>query len=296
MVPTRNRQPFVGELITTILQGTETPGEIIVIDQSDARDEQLDAIAAEHKRVVVHRLSPSRGVSAARNEGIRTARYDVIAFMDDDVLPTTTWLATLVSTLVEAGGRTLVTGQVRSGKPEARGGFAPSLNPEAQPAVYEGRSAANILWTNNMAMFRSVVDEIGFFDERLGPGRKRFPAGEDNEFCFRALEAGYRIVYQPEAIVYHRAWRPDADYLGVRWDYGRGQGGFYAKHLRVRDPYILRQMARHVVSCGVDVVRQSRKSPRVAVGSAAYGAGIVSAAVEWMLTQRLLGKRRRGAD
>jgi GT2 family glycosyltransferase len=186
-----------------------------------------------------------------------------------------------------------VTGQVLSGEPEARGDFAPSLKEEGQGAVYEGRAAANVLWTANMAMFRATVDRIGTFDERLGPGKKRFPGGgEDNDFCFRLLEAGDRVVYEPNAVVYHRPWRHQSDFIGVRWRYGRGQGGFYGKHMRVRDPYILRQLTRHVVSCCGDAVHQLPRSPRVALGSAAYAAGIVTAAAEWLVTERLLAKRR----
>jgi GT2 family glycosyltransferase len=282
------------ELIAAILKGTEPPAEIVVVDQSDAQDPQLAAMAAEHQDLLIYRRSLTRGSSAARNEGIRTARNEIIAFLDDDVLPAPTWLATLVSTLVEAGDRTVVTGQVRAGEPETRGGFAPSLKSEENPAVYEGRAAANVLWTNNMAMFRAVVDEIGYFDERLGAGMKRFPGGEDNDFCFRLLEAGYRIEYQPKAIVYHRAWRPESDYVGLRWRYGRGQGAFYGKHLRLRDPYIFGQLGRHVIGrCG-EIARHIHREPRVAAGSAANAAGALTSVVDWLLTERLLARTRRG--
>jgi GT2 family glycosyltransferase len=293
VVPTRNRKPFVSELITAILEGTEVPAEIVVIDQSDAPDPQLWDMAAEHADVVVYRRSRTRGSSAARNEGIRTARNDIIAFLDDDVVPAPTWFATLVSTIIEAGEGTVVTGQVRPGEPETRGGFAPSLKSEERAAVYQGRDAANVLWTNNMAMFRAVVDEIGFFDERLGAGMKRFPGGEDNDYCFRLLEASYRIQYQPEAIVYHRAWRPESDYIGLRWRYGRGQGAFYGKHLRLSDRYIFGQLGRHVIGCCVEIARHARRDPRVAAGSAANAAGALTSVVDWVVTERLLASKRR---
>ena len=294
IVPTRNRQTFVRELVSSIIGAETVPAEIVVVDQSDQADRELLGRPPERGCTVTYLHTTTRGASAARNEGIRLAGNDLLVFVDDDVLATPTWLSTLVAALEAAGERAIVTGQVRSGDPENDGGFAPSLNVDEQRAVYEGRAAANVLWTGNMAIFRTTLDRIGGFDERLGPGNKRFPGGgEDNDFCFRALEAGNRVVYEPNAVVYHRAWRPQSEYVAVRWRYGRGQGGFYGKHLRVRDPYIFGQLARHVLSCSGDAVRELPRSPRMAAGSAAYAAGIVTAALEWMVTQRLVPKARR---
>jgi GT2 family glycosyltransferase len=289
IVPTRNRQAFVRDLIASILVGSALPAEIVVVDQSDEPDSLVgESVPPGSGCTLVHRPLAVRGASAARNEGIRTAQNDVLVFADDDVLPTPTWFERLVSALESRGTGAVVTGRVHAGEPEARGGFAPSLKTDEQGAVYEGRAAANVLWTNNMAMFRTAVDEIGFFDERLGPGTKRFPGGgEDNDYCFRLLEAGYQIVYEPAAVVEHRAWRPAADYVGLRWRYGRGQGGFYGKHVQLRDRYILGQLTRHVVGCGIDAVRQAPREPRLAAGSAAYGAGIMTAALEWLVRERL---------
>jgi GT2 family glycosyltransferase len=293
IVPTRNRQSFVRDLIRSILDGDAVPTEIVVVDQSVETDAGLERHGGERGCAVVYRHTDVRGASAARNEGIRVARTDRLVFVDDDVVAVADWLAALVRSLEASGDRAAVTGQVRSGEPEEGGAFAPSLNEGEEGAVYEGRAAANVLWTGNMAIFRSTLERIGTFDERLGPGKRRFPGGgEDNDLCFRLLESGHRVVYEPRAIVYHRAWRPETDYVGVRWRYGRGQGGYYGKHLRLRDPYMLRELARHVASCGGDAARKLPRHPRLALGSAAYGAGIVSAAAEWVVTQRLLPKVR----
>jgi O-antigen biosynthesis protein len=294
IVPTRNRQRFVRELVQSIVTGDKVPAEIVVVDQSDDADPDLAARPPERGCAVIYRHTTTRGASAARNEGIRIAASDILVFVDDDVVATADWLATIVSTLEESGDRSAVTGQVRSGEPEGGGAFAPSLIQDEQRAVYEGRAAANVLWTGNMAIFRSTADRIGSFDERLGPGKRRFPGGgEDNDFCFRLLESGHRIVYQPNAVVYHRAWRPPSEYVGVRWRYGRGQGGFYGKHLRLRDPYILRQLTRHVVACCGDALRELPRHPRLALGSAAYAAGILTATTEWIVTERLAPRAHR---
>src|SRR5207302_8060835 len=109
------------------------------------------------------------------------------------------------------GTRSVVTGQVRATEPTRSGNFAPSTKVEQSRAVYVGRVGRDVLFSN-MAMHRCVYEEIGNFDERLGPG-SAYPGAEDNDLGFRMLEAGYRIIYLPDAVVYHRAWRPASHYL-----------------------------------------------------------------------------------
>lgn len=291
IVCTRNRPGFVQAVVESILAGEQVPTEIVVIDQSDAADPELAAAETARGCELVYRLSRTRGLSAARNEGIDAARNDLIVFADDDILATPTWFAQLVSAAVDRGPRSVVTGQVRAGEPEVPGGFAASLMTAEQPMVYEGRVGDDILYPNNMAMFRSAVDEVGLFDERLGPGTRRFPGGgEDNDFCYRLLEAGYRVVYEPRAVLYHRAWRSPDDYVRLRWRYGRGQGGFYGKHLGLGDRHVLWRLTRDSGSLCWRILRNAPRRPRVAVGHAAFLAGLLSAAVEWTVTQ---GVRRR---
>src|SRR5439155_23952935 len=105
-----------------------------------------------------------------------------------------------------AGPRTIATGRVLSTAPETPGGFAPSTKIEEASIVYEGRVGKDVLWGNNMAMYRSAIAPIGGFDERLGVG-SHFPSSEDNDLGFRLLEAGYRFIYVPEAVLYHWYWQ-----------------------------------------------------------------------------------------
>lgn len=297
IVPTRHRPEFVRQLVKSIVSADVVPAEIVVVDQSDSPDPELASHPPVRDCEVTYRFSTTRGASAARNEGVRAARCEILVFVDDDLLAAPEWLSTLVARLEAAGDGAAVTGQVRAGEPERDGGFAPSLIQDEQPAEYQGREAANVLWTGNMALYRGVFDQIGGFDERLGPGKRRFPGGgEDNDFCFRLLESGHRVIYEPGAVVYHRAWRGEDEYVGTRWRYGRGQGGFYGKHVRLRDPYILRQLVRQVGHLCSEAVRELPKRPRLAAGSAAYAAGIVTAATEWLVTERLFGKGPREAD
>lgn len=288
IICTRNRAEMLAETIDSILAGTMVPAELIVVDQSRSPNEawaHRPLVGASELRYL---WTQSVGLSRARNIGLAAAQHDLVVFTDDDVFATEGWLERLVHALCEAGPRTVVTGQVRPSE-ERPGYFTPSTKRDDLPAVYEGRvpiAMGGVLLGVNMGMYRSAIEEVGLFDEELGAGAS-FPSSEDNDLGFRLLEAGYRIIYVPEALLYHRAWRSNRELIPLWWGYGVGQGAFYAKHLSLRDPYILKCLCW-------DVMRHVRRLPRRlwqrnrpgAVKDVMYTFGILYGATRWRLTWR----------
>jgi GT2 family glycosyltransferase len=260
------------------------PAETIVVDQSDRSNAILQTRQMRGSNPVRYIRMNSIGLARARNEGVRAASYDVLAFIDDDMYVAHHWLESLIGALAQSGENSVVTGQVRSGNAETPGGFAPSTKTDHAREIYEGRPSRDVLWAGNMAMWRSAVVSVGKFDERLGAG-SRFPSSEDNDYGFRLLEAGFRILYVPEALVYHRAWRSDRDYLRLRWSYGRGQGAYYAKYLSIHDPYMMRRMARELKSTARRFVTQVARDRRAAWSHAVYLIALLSGAAEWLFTE-----------
>jgi GT2 family glycosyltransferase len=200
---------------------------------------------------------------------------------------TASWFGALIRALLHAGPRSVVSGRVLPGIVQTRGGFVPSIKTDENPAVYAGRVGEDVLYTNNAAMFSSAIDEVGEFDVRLGPG-SRFSNAEDNDLGFRLLEAGYRICYVPEAVLYHRAWRNEQDYLPLRWSYGRGQGAYCAKHLSLTDRYMMWRMVHHVKNHSMGFIRGVCRQPRLAYGDGIYLIGFLSGAIGWLVTQHWL--------
>jgi GT2 family glycosyltransferase len=161
----------------------------------------------------------------------------------------------------------------------------PALATDTQPARYRGRLARDVLAGWHMAARRQVFADVGGFDARLGAG-SRFPAADDNDLGFRLLKAGYEIVYAPEPVVYHRAWRPGSEYLPMRWRYGRGKGGFYAKHLPTEPRYMLGRLARDIGRRAWGFVGRLRRDPRGAAGDVTYSLGVLVGVVQWSLGLR----------
>jgi len=283
VIATRNRPELLRECVQSILRGDDVPAELVIIDQSEQRGPGLEAADARCR--VRHLFSRSVGVARARNEGLAAASHDLVAFTDDDMIAPASWFGALIRALVAAGPRAVVTGRVLSTAAERVGAFAPAVVVRDTPAVYEGRIGTDALAGGNMAMSCSVAAIVGGFDERLGAG-SRFPAAEDNDFGYRLLEAGYRIVYVPTALLYHRAWRPGWAYWVVRWRYGRGKGGFYSKHLSLRDRYVLRRMLRDILSRLLRFPWFLVRHPFRAGGDPFYVCGVLFGVLDWHLGPR----------
>jgi GT2 family glycosyltransferase len=284
IVCSRNRARLLQETIESILNGIEVPDEIIIIDQSDKPDEKLAVLSTERRCEIRYQWAQPLGLSHARNLGIKIAQYDWLVFTDDDVLVTPDWCSMLLRALVDAGQRAVVTGRVLAVREHHNGGFAPSIKEDENPAMYEGRVGQDVLYSNNMALPKSAIAQIGDFDERLGPGT-RFPSAEDSDLGFRLLEAGYRILYVPQAVLYHRAWRTDRDYLALRRSYGIGRGAFYAKHLHWHDRFMLRRMVQDIRNHLIQFVSRLRRDRLRAYGDVVLASGIFYGAVRWLLTQ-----------
>jgi len=104
------------------------------------------------------------------------------------------------------------------------------------------RCIANIPYFQGsfMLLQTQLCNRLGGFDERFGPEE----AAEDNEFCYRWLRAGRPLRYEPSLVVEHHDWRSPDELERLYVRYARGEGFFYAKHLRRGDLRMLRFVIR----------------------------------------------------
>jgi GT2 family glycosyltransferase len=284
IVCSRNRPRLLVDTVRSILAGSMVPAEMLIIDQSDGENEELAGLDTDRHCNIRYCWSPTVGLSRANNAGIAAARHDLLVFTHDDVEVTSDWLEVIVAAVVAAGPRVVVTGRVLPAAGE-EGGFVPSTKAEPSPTVYRDRTCSGVLYPMNMGMYRHAFEVVGLFDERLGPGTP-FPAAEDNDLCDRLLRAGFEVHYVPTATLYHRAWRSDRDYLGLRWAYGRGQGAFYGKLLSVRDGHARRCLGADVAHRTRRLVRGLRKNRRHSIGETTYLLGLIAGMGQWLLTHR----------
>ena len=164
------------------------PGRVLVVDDRRDRSEALLGGGVPAWVEVV----PGRaaGPAAARNLGWRRASAEWVAFLDDDVLPGPSWLGDLARDLEGLEPEVAATqGRVRVPMPARR-----------RPTDWERnvRGLETARWaTADMAYRRSVLEEVGGFDERF-PRAYR----EDADLGLRVVEAGCRIVVGDRGVLH----------------------------------------------------------------------------------------------
>lgn len=287
LISSRNRPRLLADAVRSVLDGSALPDEVIVVDQSDRPNELLAVIPFPNKVSFRYIRSPTTGISRSRNIAFAAASHETIVVIDDDCLVAADWLVTIVRALLASGPHAVVTGRVLAGEPEEQGAFAPSLHTSDRPERFTGRVTIDPLATFNFALQSSTFEEIGPFDSRIGPGT-RFPSSEDNDYGHRLLKAGFSILFEPAAIVYHRSWRTEHNYLAVRYAYGRGQGGYYGKHLAERDWYILWKFAHALKRRGKRMLQGDRLG---ILGELSWVAGWTVGTSDWLLRPSRLDER-----
>ena len=278
----RNRPTLLAETVDSILGGDCLPAELIIVDQSDAPHPGLSRLSTTATCDIRYHWAQTVGLSRANNWGIAAAKFDWLVFTHDDVTVPPAWFGTILAAAVSVGSQGVVTGQVRPTLAPKPGGFAPSTKVDEMPSVYTGRLNKDVLYPLNMALHRLAVRQVGGFDERLGPGTP-FPGAEDSDLGFRLLEAGFAIHYWPQAMLYHRAWRSERDYLPLRWGYGLSRGAFYAKYLNWHDGYAARRLVADLRSHLLPLPQRLWHERRRAYGDLMLACGILVGAARWLM-------------
>ena len=235
VIPTIGRHEPLRRCLESLASSDPPPAEVLVVDQShDATLVPLvDELGDGRTRVVA---SLGLGVARARNDGLRAATNDVVLVTDDDCTVPASWAASGWRLATTHPGA-IVTGRVLPvGDPRA----VPSTKDDPLPVDLSSERRGGWLFGNNMALPRAAVLDLGGFDERFGPEE----AAEDNEFCYRWLRAGRPLRYEPSLVVQHHDWRSPEELERLYVRYARGEGFFYAKHLRRGDLRMLRFVVR----------------------------------------------------
>ena len=163
--------------------------------------------------------------SAARNAGIRAASTDKLVFLDDDSVPRGDYFDRVAALLED---HPAVTGRIRDTG-------ARYLRPVSSNDYDQGDTGhvTETVVGCNMAIRRSVVEEIGGFDERLPYGH------EETELIDRLCDS-HDVWYCPDLVVDHPFAESLGDYLEKQYRHGREAVPYYT----IRGDNVPRQMAR----------------------------------------------------
>jgi GT2 family glycosyltransferase len=244
--------------------------ELIVVDST------TDPEQASKTRQLVNSMNGQyvfenrRGLSVARNTGIRVSRGELVAFADDDFIVERNWVSNLVKNYSDRRVACCTGRMMPYRSDEVTRVYESSMSfdkgPRRRKFSKEDMDILNLLgtvlkigqkrlndatpvpWSVGFGFFscrRSVFSAVGLFDEKLGRGAPGM-ACEDLDMFYRILKAGYEIVYEPLARVYHVHRQTHGEILNDAFANGMGNRSLISKHAKT-DPYALALMVGSIL-------------------------------------------------
>lgn len=251
LVSTCNRCEKLRMLLDTLktngLAGlTET--EVLVIDNnsSDATKQVVAEFTSSENPQFRYLFESKPGKSRALNAGIREARGEIIAFTDDDCIPSPNWVENILKEFDSDSELSVLGGRVelydKADAPQAILLSNARTNVTNARQVFETPSIIGA----NMAFRKTVLQATRGFDPLLGPGAI-CKAVEDLDLIYRSLKKKFKIVYSPEVMVFHNHGRKtESDENKTSFAYALGRGAFYVKYILRLDFQIARIAVREL--------------------------------------------------
>lgn len=203
IIPTYKREEDINRAIDSVLNQTLKDIEVIVVDDNgiETEDGRRTAIAMKHyqsdSRVIYLQHEVNKNGSAARNTGIREASGEYISFLDDDDVYHPERLQKMCEKMdkLDSTWGACYTGYV---KHQSNGSDQLSAEKVEGDVFVQALMRSLFIGTGSNLFFRrSVIDDIGFFDES-------FRRNQDLEYLVRALKK-YKLAYVDGVLVekYH---------------------------------------------------------------------------------------------
>jgi glycosyltransferase involved in cell wall biosynthesis len=211
--------------------------EIVVVD-GGSRDRTQGIVKEIEKKSGKIRMviEPKKGTAAGRNAGVKSSRYDYVAFIDADCEAPSEWLATLVKKYqaIRAVDKNVIAVGGTNIPPKSAGDFVKAIGIASDSYLgsffsAQGRRFTKPVYVKSLANLNVLYEkqkiiEIGYYDESLGS------EAEDADINYRLNAAGYRFLFIPDSFVWHKLRPTPKTWLTNMFRYGRGRARLLKRH------------------------------------------------------------------
>lgn len=201
IIATLNRQQTLLEMLKKLMTQSSDLDEVLIIDQTEGNLKELDSFIKKNPKIK-YIYQKIKGMTLARNNGIKKAKGDILFFFDDDsfVFPgiIKAHLKNYKDSRVGAvTGREILENDPKhstTGKGQTvtkYGEIIPNMSSTT-------KSEVDGVWGANMSFRKEVFDKIGLFDPHLLVRR------DETDVSMRLRIAGYKIIFEPDAKIIHK--------------------------------------------------------------------------------------------
>lgn len=254
VVPNWNGRHLLDECLGSLLAQT-VPAQVIVVDNGSV-DGSASLVRSRYPSVGLVQLDRNHGFAGAVNRGVQLAMdngAELVALLNNDARADPAWLERLRSALREHPEVGIVTSKIL--QPDGRhldsagnlysvwGHPFPRGRDELDAGQYDDTALVFGASGGSSAYRVSMLAEVGLFDEDF------FAYYEDDDLCFRAQLAGWKVMYEPGSVAYHRIAATSSKHPTLR-RYHVTKNAFYLYHKNMPRRLQLRYLPRFAVGFG----------------------------------------------
>lgn len=223
IIPCFNQLKYTKLCLESVLKYTDVPYELILIDNgsTDGTFDYLKALRAQNSRrdrkksglrfLRLIRNNRNLGYAKACNQGIKISRGDYILLLNNDTVVTEGWLRRMVG-CAESDPKIGIAGTRRNKYPliikdDLQVNYGTHYKNLQQMRKYARNFAVlnaknwfevSVVYGFCMLIKRKVIKNVGLFDERFSIGN-----WEDDDYCLRAKQKGYKLMCCNDVFIHH---------------------------------------------------------------------------------------------
>ena len=221
IVPVRNGEQTIQLLLESLqkLDYDKKKVEVIVVD-GDSTDKTREIVKRYPVKLIVEKR---KGLNIARNTGIKNSKNEIVAFTDSDCVVPSNWITKIAENFKDPQVN-CVGGSAKALDNDFISQYADNSIVRLMPFFTKREELEKVkpFFRHpagcNMAFRKKAAEEVGYFDENIQYGF------DEVEFADRVCKAGYKMVLDPDVLVWHKHRSTLKEFLKQNFQYGKGSG------------------------------------------------------------------------